>query len=100
MSGELPIVGVNTFTNPHPGKAKPAELIRSTEKEKRSKVEQVKDYGLRFAEEGKQALASLKEAAKAGRNVFAELLEASKYCTLGSIARALFEVGGAYRRNT
>ena len=101
QSGELPIVGVNTFLNPsQPGGRSAAELIRSTEVEKRSQVEQAKTWNARFPEEGAQALNRLKVAARKGGNLFAELLEAAKYCTLGSISKALFEVGGAYRRNT
>jgi isobutyryl-CoA mutase len=101
QSGELPIVGVNTFINPRAGEAGPAhELIRSTEGEKKSQVDQVKAYSRRFPKEGAEALARLKDAARKGGNVFAELLEAAKYCTLGTISQALFEVGGAYRRNT
>jgi len=54
----------------------------------------------RFPEEGRAALDGLRAAAREGRNLFAELLEASKYCTLGTLSKVLFEVGGAYRRNT
>jgi methylmalonyl-CoA mutase len=100
-SGELPIVGVNTFLNPE-GDGAPAspELIRSTAQEKRAQVAQVKGYAKRFPEQGAAALERLKTAARAGENLFGELLEAAKYCTLGAISKALFEVGGAYRRNT
>jgi len=101
QSGELPIVGVNTFLNPsRVGAQGAAELIRSTDAEKRSQVDQARDYNGRFPEEAARALSKLKIAARKGGNLFAELLEAAKYCTLGSISQALFEVGGAYRRNT
>ncbi|MDB5047143.1 MAG: methylmalonyl-CoA mutase [Fibrobacteres bacterium] len=101
QSGELPIIGVNTFLSPGAeGMRGKAELIRSTEKEKRDQVEQVAAYGKRFPAERAAALESLKAAARKGGNLFGELLEASKYCTLGAISKALFEVGGAYRRNT
>ncbi|MDB5104335.1 MAG: methylmalonyl-CoA mutase [Fibrobacteres bacterium] len=101
QSGELPIVGVNTFTNPAAeGTRGTSELIRSTDKEKRDQVDQVKAYGNRFPKEGAAALARLKAAARKDGNLFGELLDAAKYCTLGAISKALFEVGGAYRRNT
>jgi methylmalonyl-CoA mutase len=101
QSGELPIVGVNTFLNQDAGGPRAvAELIRSTDREKRSQVDQVKRYHRRFPEEGAAALSRLKDTARKGGNLFGELLETSKYCTLGDISRALFEVGGAYRRNT
>ncbi len=100
-TGELPIVGVNTFLNPVGDGAPPApELIRSTPAEKRAQVAQVKSYGKRFPDEGAAALERLKAAARKGENMFGELLEAAKFCTLGTISKALFEVGGAYRRNT
>jgi methylmalonyl-CoA mutase len=101
QSGELPIVGVNTFTNPSAQVARgPAELIRSTDEEKRDQVEQAAGYFKRFSAEAGPALERLKAAAREGGNLFGELLEAAKYCTLGAISKALFEVGGAYRRNT
>jgi methylmalonyl-CoA mutase len=123
QSGESPIIGVNTYLNPAAaaaGTAGTAELIRSTEEEKRDQVDQVAAYGKRFAKESGPVLERLKAAARngdgtgertggktggktgdrEGGNLFAELLEASKYCTLGAISKALFEVGGAYRRNT
>jgi methylmalonyl-CoA mutase len=101
QSGELPIIGVNTFLNPDAAAGRgAAELIRSTDAEKRDQVEQVAAYGKRFPAEGKAALERLKEAARKGDNLFGELLEAAKYCTLGAVSGALFEVGGAYRRNT
>ncbi|MEO6097818.1 MAG: methylmalonyl-CoA mutase family protein, partial [Fibrobacteria bacterium] len=117
-SGEMPIIGVNTFLKPASGEvaeaAGAAEIIRSTEEEKRDQVEQVRAYGKRFAKEAVPVLERLKAAARhgdaakggtggtggRGGNLFAELLEVSKYCTLGAISKALFEVGGAYRRNT
>jgi methylmalonyl-CoA mutase len=101
QSGELPIVGVNTFLAADGAEAPEApELIRSTAAEKKAQVAQVKAYARRFPEEAARALESLKTAARKGENVFGELMEAAKYCTLGSISKALFEVGGAYRRNT
>ena len=101
QNGETPIIGVNTFLAPEAGATPPpAELIRSTEAEKRAQVAQVADYAGRFPAEAAQALESLKAAAARGDNLFGELMEAAKYCTLGSLSNALFQVGGAYRRNT
>jgi methylmalonyl-CoA mutase len=99
QSGELPIIGVNAFLAPGGTPAEP-ELIRSTAAEKKAQVAQVKAYARRFPVEGARALESLKAAARRGENLFAHLMEAAQYCTLGSISKALFEVGGAYRRNT
>ena len=98
QSGEMPIIGVNTFLGPDREQA-PTELIRSTEAEKNAQVAQVKAMGERFPQESRLALARLQEAARKGENLFAELMESTKYCTVGAISRALFEVGGAYRRN-
>jgi methylmalonyl-CoA mutase len=101
QSGELPIIGVNTYVNPAGDAARgAAELIRSTEEEKAGQVRQAEEWNARFASEAAPALEKLKAAARKGGNVFVELLEAAKYCTLGTISKALFEVGGAYRRNT
>lgn len=99
-TGELPIVGVNTFL-PEDQSALVQEtaLIRSTDEEKDQQVVAVHALKTRFADEREQALAHLKETAKHGDNLFAALMEASKVCSLGSISGALFEVGGAYRRN-
>lgn len=100
MSGELPIVGVNTFLKDEKNTEEvKTELIRSTNQEKDLQVEQVNILTKQFHAEKSHALKSLKKAAVASENVFAELMEASKYCTLGSITDSLFEVGGAYRRN-
>jgi isobutyryl-CoA mutase len=101
QSGELPVVGVNIFINPDHGMGRQkVELIRSTEIEKRSQVEQVKRYNARFPEASQLGLERLKLASSRGGNLFSELLEVSKYCTLGSISKTLFSIGGAYRRNT
>jgi methylmalonyl-CoA mutase len=99
QSGELPIIGVNTFLGPSADPGAP-ELIRSTEAEKQAQVAQVEAMAARFPAESRAALDGVRAAARDGRNLFAELLEASKYCTLGTLSKVLFEVGGAYRRNT
>jgi methylmalonyl-CoA mutase len=99
--GSLPIVGVNTFlgTQDNDAQSRAAELIRSTEEEKRTQVQAVRDFQRRHAGDSPAALQRLQRAAAAGENVFAELMEAVKVCSLGQISRALYEVGGQYRRN-
>jgi len=99
-SGELPIIGVNTFL-PDNGDNMVQEtaLIRSTDDEKQIQIDAVADLSARFEDERPAALARLKEVARKGDNVFEELMEAVKVCSLGSITEALFEVGGAYRRS-
>jgi isobutyryl-CoA mutase len=99
-SGELPIIGVNTFLPDNEASlVKETALIRSSEDEKQAQIENVQALHDRFPEERQAALHRLKEVARAGGNVFAELMEATKTCSLGSISQALFEVGGAYRRS-
>ena len=99
--GSLPIVGVNTFLGDQGGAGEPgeAELIRSTEDEKRAQVAGTRGFQAAHAAEGEAALARLREVAARGGNTFAELMEAVKVCTLGQITHALYEVGGQYRRN-
>ena len=75
------------------------ELIRSTEPQKQSQVDEVADLKVRFRDERDEALARLKAVATSGGNVFEELMETTKVCSLGAISTALFDVGGAYRRS-
>ncbi|MCG8586411.1 MAG: methylmalonyl-CoA mutase family protein, partial [Pirellulales bacterium] len=99
-SGALPLVGVNTFVDENrETEGGTAELIRSTTEEKDQQVAQIEQFESRFAEQRDAALAKLKQAARDGGNVFEELMETVKYCSLGNITNALYEVGGAYRRN-
>ncbi|MGO4430142.1 hypothetical protein AB4Z54_68160, partial [Streptomyces sp. MCAF7] len=97
----LPIIGVNTFRNPHADTAEPGtiELARATEKEKESQLERVGDFQARHRDQAHAALAALKDAAVSGRNVFAVLMDAARVCSLEQITEAFFEVGGQYRRN-
>jgi methylmalonyl-CoA mutase len=99
-TGELPIIGVNTFRNPH-GDAIPQklELARSTEEEKRSQLERLRDFHARHAGEAPAMLQRLQQAVIANRNVFEVLMDAVRVCSLGQITAALFEVGGQYRRS-
>jgi len=100
--GSYPIVGVNTFRNPHSeGGAAPQkiELARSTDEEKRSQLTRLADFQKRHAKAAPAALARLKETVIADGNVFAELMNTVRVCSLGQITTALFEVGGQYRRS-
>jgi methylmalonyl-CoA mutase len=100
-SGELPIVGVNTFRNPNPeAEARETrELIRASEAEKQHCLANLRGFQSRHANEAPAALARLREVALAGGNVFEELLETVKVASLGQISEALFDVGGRYRRS-
>ena len=99
-SGEMPIIGVNTFLPDNAADmVKETALIRSSDDEKQSQLVAVAALHHRFAAEREPALARLQAAARSGGNVFAELMEAVKVSSLGSITDALFDVGGAYRRS-
>nr|HPM66513.1 methylmalonyl-CoA mutase family protein [Piscinibacter sp.] len=99
-TGEYPIIGVNTFRNPH-GDPTPTtlELARSTEDEKQSQLARLQDFHARHAAEAPAALARLQQAVIANGNVFEVLMDAVRCCSLGQITTALFEVGGQYRRS-
>jgi methylmalonyl-CoA mutase len=98
--GRLPIVGVNTFLGEgDASEIREAELIRSTEEEKQAQVRAVRDFLERNAGRCAASLGRLQETAAHGGNVFAELMETVKVASLGSISRALYDVGGQYRRS-
>ena len=99
-TGELPIIGVNTFRNPH-GDAvlEKLELARSTEAEKQSQLQRLADFHARHAHEAPVQLQRLQQAVIENRNVFEVLMDAVRVCSLGQITTALFEVGGQYRRS-
>ena len=99
-SGELPIIGVNTFENPdrEAASARPEQVMRSTDDEKDAQLDSLGAFHRRWAARAPEALAALKQTARDGGNVFEALMEAVKYASLGQITAALFEVGGAYRR--
>ena len=80
-------------------RARPVELARATEEEKKSQLERVRDFQRRHARGAHAALAALKDAARSGGNVFAVLMDAARVCSLEQITEAFFEVGGQYRRN-
>jgi methylmalonyl-CoA mutase len=99
-TGEHPIVGVNTFRNPH-GEPVPdhIELARSTEDEKQSQLQRLADFHARHADAAPAMLQRLQQAVIDDGNVFAVLMDAVRCCSLGQITDALFEVGGQYRRS-
>ncbi|WP_230973486.1 fused isobutyryl-CoA mutase/GTPase IcmF [Aeromicrobium terrae] len=98
--GSLPIIGVNTFRKPDEDDVAPVvELARATEDEKKSQLDRVRAFQEAHREEAAEALARLKEAALAGENVFAVLMDAARVCSLQQVTEAFFEVGGQYRRN-
>jgi isobutyryl-CoA mutase len=99
-TGEYPIIGVNTFRNPH-GDPVPQhiELARSTDDEKQSQLKRLADFHARHAGEAPAMLKRLQQAVIDNRNVFDVLMDAVRVCSLGQITTALFEVGGQYRRS-
>lgn len=99
--GTLPIIGVNTFRREDDGAGehRAVELARATEEEKQGQLTRVRDFQERHTAESAEAVARLREAALAGDNVFAVLMDAARVCSLGQITEAFFEVGGQYRRN-
>jgi isobutyryl-CoA mutase len=99
--GSLPIIGVNTFldTSHDQAPSGPVELARATEAEKQSQLDRLKSFQTRHAGQAADAIARLQAAATNGDNVFAALIDAVQYLSLGQISDAFFEVGGQYRRN-
>jgi methylmalonyl-CoA mutase len=98
--GSYPIIGVNTFRNPHGDSApQKLELIRSTEDEKQSQLKRLRDFHQGHASASAEMLEKLRQAVIEDQNVFAVLMDAVRVCSLGQITHALFEVGGQYRRN-
>jgi methylmalonyl-CoA mutase len=99
-TGELPIVGVNTFLSSDGSPTTmPREVIRSTEGEKEQQIETVTHLHAQHPEDGPALLRELQQAAIRNENMFDRLMEACKVCSLGQITDALFHVGGEYRRN-
>jgi isobutyryl-CoA mutase len=99
-TGELPIIGVNTFRNPKGDVVQDKlELARSTEEEKQSQLKRLNDFHTLHADKSSAMLKRLQQAVIANQNVFDVLMDAVRVCSLGQITNALFEVGGQYRRN-
>jgi isobutyryl-CoA mutase len=98
--GSYPIIGVNTFRNPHGDTiSETIELARSSEAEKQSQLERLRDFQARKAAAAPQALERLKRAVIENGNTFDVLMDAVRSCSLGQITGTLYEVGGRYRRN-
>ncbi len=99
-NGEFPIIGVNTFLSSKGSPTViPREVIRSTTEEKEFQINTVQNLWKRSGDKGPEMLHRLQETAIKNQNMFAELMETVKYCSLGQISKALFDVGGQYRRN-
>lgn len=99
-TGEYPIIGVNTFLSSKGSPTIiPAEVIRATEEEKQVQIQTVQNMHKAHSAQINAQLSALQTAAIQNDNLFEVLMEAVKYCTLGQITKALFEVGGQYRRN-
>ena len=99
-SGELPVIGVNTFLGSDGSPTNVAgEVIRSTEEEKEAQITTMQAMHALNEEKAAEQLKLLKETALRNENIFGQLMEAVKYCSLGQITNALFEVGGKYRRS-
>ncbi|MBD8071369.1 fused isobutyryl-CoA mutase/GTPase IcmF [Bacillus sp. PS06] len=101
-TGELPIIGVNTYLNPVPPSEEELnniELARSTVEEKERQIRHLTEFKQRNKQQSGEALARLKQAAVQNENIFEQLMETVKVASLGEITHALYEVGGQYRRN-
>ena len=99
-TGEYPIVGVNTFLSKSGSPTiLPTEVIRSTKEEKEQQIKNLEAFQKRNAARSADALAKLQKAAIENGNLFAELMETVRYCSLGQITNALYAVGGQYRRS-
>lgn len=99
-TGELPLIGVNTFLNKKGSPTMlPGEVIRSTNEEKQQQIHNLEAFCKRNQHKSGEMLERLKSVAISNGNLFEELMETVKYCSLGQITRSLYEVGGQYRRN-
>ncbi|MBL7937739.1 MAG: methylmalonyl-CoA mutase [Flavobacteriales bacterium] len=106
-TGEYPIIGVNTFLSSKGSPTiLPKEVIRATEEEKEAQylsrlsgIATVENLRAAYSAEAAKAIKDLQQAAIRNENMFEVLMEATKYCSLGQLTAAMFEVGGQYRRN-
>ena len=102
LSGELPIIGVNTFRSATEGDhahGELVELMRSTDLEKNRQISNLRAFQARNPQDGAESLTRLKSVSRKGENTFEALMDAVTVCSLGDITHALFEVGGQYRRS-
>jgi len=99
-TGEYPIIGVNTFLSSKGSPTiLPAEVIRATEEEKQQQISTLNNLHKTYKEKATESLKQVQQAAIQNENLFERLMQATKYCSLGEITNALFDVGGQYRRN-
>jgi methylmalonyl-CoA mutase len=99
-TGEFPIIGVNTFLSSKGSPTvTPKEVIRATTDEKEFQISMLQSLHKRNADTGQHLLRDLQLTAIRNHNMFDAMMEVTKYCSLGQITKALFEVGGQYRRN-
>ncbi|WP_172371319.1 fused isobutyryl-CoA mutase/GTPase IcmF [Sporosarcina jiandibaonis] len=101
-TGELPIIGVNTYLNPNPPSEEDIdnmEIARATKEEKEIQIINLRAFQQKHTGETEKALEQLQQVAISGGNIFSELMETVKVASLGQITNALYEVGGQYRRN-
>jgi methylmalonyl-CoA mutase len=99
-TGEYPIIGVNTFLSSKGSPTvRPGEVIRSTEEEKQQQINTVQLVKGMYGEQAERNFKELQMAAIRNENMFAQIMEAAKFCTLGQLTESMFEVGGQYRRN-
>jgi methylmalonyl-CoA mutase len=101
-SGEMPIIGVNTYLNPNPPSAEEIdnmEIARASNEEKESQILHLREFQQEHEKEAEKMLQKLKETAVQNGNIFEALMDAVKVASLGQITQALYEVGGQYRRN-
>ncbi len=101
-AGDYPIIGVNTFRNPDTDfdqQAASLELSRASDEDKQEQLRRLADFQKHHYDEAPQALERLKQVSLSGGNIFAELMDTVRCCSLGQITTALYEVGGQYRRN-
>ena len=99
-TGEFPIIGVNTFLSSKGSPTvQPAEVIRATEKEKQHQIQTLTNLHTAFGAKAGESIKKVQYAAINNQNMFEQLMEATKVCSLGQITEKLFDVGGQYRRN-
>lgn len=100
-SGELPIIGVNTYLAPNIDEQlqQEIEISRCSNEEKQDQIDRLESFKEKNKDKSQEALDSLRDAVLNNKNVFEELLSTVNYCSLGQITNLLFEVGGRYRRN-
>ncbi|MGI9317197.1 MAG: methylmalonyl-CoA mutase family protein, partial [bacterium] len=97
--GSLPIIGVNTFLRESATERTEMELARSSENEKQSQIQRLREFQARHQTNSEQALDRIRQAVLHNRNIFVEIMAAVRFCSLGQISNTLYQVGGQYRRN-